>query len=43
MSTCFLGMSPAFEISLYTLCFLAGREENHLKLGKYLKKENTKL
>ena len=33
-STCFLGMSPAFEISLYTLCFLAGREENHLKIGK---------
>ena len=32
-STCFLGMSPAFEMALYTLCFLAGEEENHLKIG----------
>ena len=35
VSTCFIGTTPAFEITLFTLCFLFGKEENPLALGAY--------
>ncbi|KAJ1475165.1 hypothetical protein T484DRAFT_1910223 [Baffinella frigidus] len=35
VSTCFIGTTPAFEIALFTLCFLSGQEENRLALGAY--------
>eukprot|EP00252_Welwitschia_mirabilis_P005500 TRINITY_DN15976_c0_g1_i2.p1 TRINITY_DN15976_c0_g1~~TRINITY_DN15976_c0_g1_i2.p1 ORF type:complete len:429 (-),score=75.99 TRINITY_DN15976_c0_g1_i2:82-1368(-) len=31
----FIGVSPEFEIALYTLCFYAGAEDNHIELGPY--------
>jgi len=34
-STSFVGVSPEFEIALYTLCFLCGEAENVICLGKY--------
>eukprot|EP00180_Rhodochaete_pulchella_P001294 Plantae.Rhodophyta-Rhodochaete_pulchella.ctg2103.p1 GENE.Plantae.Rhodophyta-Rhodochaete_pulchella.ctg2103~~Plantae.Rhodophyta-Rhodochaete_pulchella.ctg2103.p1 ORF type:complete len:374 (+),score=76.80 Plantae.Rhodophyta-Rhodochaete_pulchella.ctg2103:526-1647(+) len=35
VSTCFIGVSPEFELALYTLCFLCGEEENRIKVGPY--------
>eukprot|EP01026_Neomeris_dumetosa_P034890 TRINITY_DN2793_c0_g1_i7.p1 TRINITY_DN2793_c0_g1~~TRINITY_DN2793_c0_g1_i7.p1 ORF type:complete len:286 (-),score=38.66 TRINITY_DN2793_c0_g1_i7:196-1053(-) len=32
VSSVFIGTSPEFEIALYTLCFLAGEEENMVEL-----------
>ncbi|GMF10790.1 unnamed protein product [Phytophthora lilii] len=31
-----IGVSPEFEMALYTLCFLNGQENNHVQLGPYL-------
>jgi poly(U)-specific endoribonuclease len=33
VSTSFIGVSPEFELALYTLCFLAGGEETPCLLG----------
>jgi len=35
LSTMFMGVSPEFELALYTLCFFAGREDNHIHVGPY--------
>lgn len=32
VGTSFIGVSPEFEMALYTMCFLAGEEENHVQL-----------
>ncbi|KAG0461751.1 hypothetical protein HPP92_020227 [Vanilla planifolia] len=35
LSSTLIGVSPEFEIALYTLCFYVGREDNHVRLGPY--------
>ncbi|XP_058755255.1 uncharacterized protein LOC131628436 isoform X2 [Vicia villosa] len=35
VSSTLVGVSPEFEIALYTLCFFAGQENNHIQLGPY--------
>ena len=35
VSSLFIGTSPEFELALYTLCFLAGAEENVVQVGGY--------
>ncbi|CAI0417682.1 unnamed protein product [Linum tenue] len=35
VSSTLIGASPEFEMALYTLCFYAGGEENHVELGPY--------
>lgn len=30
-----IGVSPEFEMALYTMCFLNGQEENHVLVGPY--------
>ncbi|KAL5973745.1 hypothetical protein ACLOJK_030401 [Asimina triloba] len=35
VSTTLVGVSPEFEIALYTLCFYSGEEDNHIQLGPY--------
>ncbi|KAK3225055.1 hypothetical protein Dsin_004917 [Dipteronia sinensis] len=35
VSSTLVGVSPEFEIALYTLCFFMGREDNHIQLGPY--------
>lgn len=34
-SSVMIGVSPEFELALYTLCFFCGQEENHVNLGPY--------
>ncbi|KAL8150576.1 hypothetical protein V2J09_020384 [Rumex salicifolius] len=34
-SSSFIGVSPEFEMALYTLCFLVGGEDNDVELGPY--------
>ncbi|KAG4040440.1 hypothetical protein PC123_g24021 [Phytophthora cactorum] len=36
VSTSLIGVSPEFEMALYTLCYLNGQENNHVQLGPYL-------
>lgn len=35
ISTSLIGVSPEFEMALYTLCFMNGKEENIVQLGPY--------
>ncbi|CAN6461196.1 unnamed protein product [Victoria cruziana] len=35
VSSTLVGVSPEFEVALYTLCFFAGEEDNHVQLGPY--------
>ncbi|ERN15491.1 hypothetical protein AMTRI_Chr03g145590 [Amborella trichopoda] len=35
VSSTLVGVSPEFEIALYTLCFYIGEEDNHVQLGPY--------
>ncbi|KAK9102798.1 hypothetical protein Sjap_020052 [Stephania japonica] len=35
VSSTLVGVSPEFEVALYTLCFLVGNEDNHVELGPY--------
>ncbi|KMZ58477.1 Poly(U)-specific endoribonuclease [Zostera marina] len=35
LSSTFVGVSPEFEIALYTLCFFVGEENNHVYVGPY--------
>ncbi|XP_051144605.1 uncharacterized protein LOC127260741 isoform X3 [Andrographis paniculata] len=35
VSSTLIGVSPEFEIALYTLCFYLGEEDNHVELGPY--------
>lgn len=35
VSSTLVGVSPEFEIALYTLCFFMGGEDNHIELGPY--------
>lgn len=35
VSSIFIGTSPEFELALYTLCFLAGGDENDIVVGPY--------
>ncbi|KAJ7563658.1 hypothetical protein O6H91_03G119200 [Diphasiastrum complanatum] len=35
VSSSFIGVSPEFELALYTLCFFVGEEDNHVKIGPY--------
>ncbi|KAM7491134.1 hypothetical protein LguiA_034055 [Lonicera macranthoides] len=35
VSSTLVGVSPEFEIALYTLCFFVGQEDNHIELGPY--------
>ncbi|XP_019446017.1 PREDICTED: poly(U)-specific endoribonuclease-B-like isoform X2 [Lupinus angustifolius] len=35
VSSTLIGVSPEFEVALYTLCFYAGEEDNHIQLGPY--------
>ncbi|RLN20668.1 hypothetical protein BBJ28_00006087 [Nothophytophthora sp. Chile5] len=36
VSTSLIGVSPEFELALYTMCFLNGQENNSVQLGPYL-------
>ncbi|OVA06864.1 Endoribonuclease XendoU [Macleaya cordata] len=35
VSSTLVGVSPEFEIALYTLCFFMGGEDNHVQIGPY--------
>ncbi|KAK6146405.1 hypothetical protein DH2020_020274 [Rehmannia glutinosa] len=35
VSSTLIGVSPEFEIAIYTLCFYVGGEDNHVELGPY--------
>jgi poly(U)-specific endoribonuclease len=35
VSSTLIGVSPEFEIGLYTLGFFAGGEDNHVDIGPY--------
>lgn len=35
VSSTFVGVSPEFEVALYTLCFYGEQEDNYMELGPY--------
>ncbi|KAF9614509.1 hypothetical protein IFM89_018948 [Coptis chinensis] len=35
LSSTLIGVSPEFELALYTLCFFVGGEDNYIQLGPY--------
>ncbi|CAB80981.1 putative serine protease-like protein [Arabidopsis thaliana] len=35
VSSTLVGVSPEFELALYTMCFFMGTEDNHIQLGPY--------
>ena len=35
VTTLMVGTSPEFELALYTLCFAAGQERNHVTIDRY--------
>ncbi|WCJ20749.1 Uridylate-specific endoribonuclease [Euphorbia peplus] len=35
VSSMLIGVSPEFEVALYTLCFYVGREDNNVEFGPY--------
>jgi poly(U)-specific endoribonuclease len=35
VSSTLIGVSPEFELALYTLCYFVGREDNGVNLGPY--------
>ncbi|OEL19080.1 Poly(U)-specific endoribonuclease-B [Dichanthelium oligosanthes] len=35
VSSTLIGVSPEFEVALYTLCFFVGGEDNHVDIGPY--------
>lgn len=35
VSSSLIGVSPEFEVAIYTLCFFVGGEENHVEIGPY--------
>lgn len=35
LSSTLIGVSPEFEIALYTLCFYGGEQDNYIELGPY--------
>ncbi|KAL8547165.1 hypothetical protein ACS0TY_006763 [Phlomoides rotata] len=35
VSSTLVGVSPEFELAIYTLCFYVGGEDNHVELGPY--------
>lgn len=35
VSSTMVGVSPEFEIALYTLCYFVGGEDNYVQLGPY--------
>ncbi|KAK4793246.1 hypothetical protein SAY86_023681 [Trapa natans] len=35
VSSTLVGVSPEFEVALYTLCFFVGQEDNYVQLGPY--------
>ncbi|CAM6096080.1 unnamed protein product [Calypogeia fissa] len=35
VSSTLIGVSPEFEMALYTVCFFCGAEDNHVNLGPY--------
>jgi poly(U)-specific endoribonuclease len=45
VGTSFIGVSPEFEMALYTMCFLAGQQENTIELdtGTDIFKLNCKI
>ncbi|PHT58234.1 hypothetical protein CQW23_00597 [Capsicum baccatum] len=35
VSSSLIGVSPEFEVAIYTLCYFVGGEENHVEIGPY--------
>jgi poly(U)-specific endoribonuclease len=35
VSSTLIGVSPEFEVALYTLCFFVGGEDNRVDIGTY--------
>lgn len=35
VSSSLIGVSPEFELAIYTLCYFVGGEENHVEIGPY--------
>ena len=36
VSSTLIGVSPEFEVALYTLCFFVGGEDNWVDIGPYI-------
>jgi len=35
ITTSFMGVSPEFELALYTLCYLVGEQDNYVTIDDY--------